>query len=271
MRDHRKAVVLIPHYNDPEGLQKTIASFSENEPCDVLVVDDGSIAPIDENKIQELFKATGEVFFLYLEQNSGIETALNKGLDWIKENDYQFIARLDCGDINMPQRIHKQLEFMENNADIQLLGTWAEAIDVNGNPLYQLHLPAAHEDIEKKMFLNNMFIHPTVMFRKEALDVIKEYPYDYPAAEDYAFFFKFVRNFKTANLPEVLVRFEINTAGGISSTRRSTQLQTRIKIIKENFKFGYYPIMGITRASILLFIPRNIVESLKKRILWKGK
>jgi len=171
----------------------------------------------------------------------------------------------------MPDRVNKQVEYLENNVDVQLLGTWAEAIDPVGMPLYQLHLPTDHDQIAKMMYLNNMFIHPTVMFRTSALDVIKEYPYEYPAAEDYAFFFKFVKQFKTANLSEVLVQFEVNPTKGISSTKRKEQLLSRIKIIKENFKISYYPILGIARALALLCIPRKYIEILKVKINWTGK
>lgn len=267
----REVVILIPHFNDPKGLERTIASISKDEICDVLIVDDGSQEIFNERVLENSFKSQGQIHFLYLEQNRGIETALNKGLNWAKDKGYIFIARLDCGDTNLPNRISKQVRFLKTNSDIQLLGTWAEAVNIKGTPLYQLHLPIQHEQIKNKMFLNNMFIHPTVMFRTEALKIIKEYPYNYPAAEDYAFFFKFVNKLKTANLPEVLVRFEINPNGGISTTRRTMQVKSRIKIILENFNLSYYPIIGLFRNCALLFIPRKLVETIKNYTNWKGK
>ena len=42
-------ICLIPHYNNPDGLAKSLASIGKDEPCDVLVVDDGSVRkPLDE-------------------------------------------------------------------------------------------------------------------------------------------------------------------------------------------------------------------------------
>ena len=266
-----KVVVVIPHFNDPEKLKRSIASISQEEACDVLIVDDGSVKTFSEDALLKSFSAQGHLFFLYLKKNSGIETALNKGLEWAKEKNYIYIARLDCGDVHQNNRINKQVNFLQLNQHIQLVGSWAEAMDLQGQSLYQLRLPVEHEEIRRKMFLNNMFIHPTVMFRTKALEVIKEYPYDYPAAEDYAFFFKFVQIFQTANIPEVLIRFEINPHGGISSTRRKAQVKSRIKIVMENFEWNYYPIVGLARNSLLLLIPRKYVESVKKKILWKAK
>ncbi len=266
-----KVIVLIPHFNDPEGLYKSLRSINAEEKTDILIIDDGSESKkIDERKALAAFNANGNVFFHYLGNNCGIETALNTGLEWIIKNSYEYAARLDCGDINIGSRFNKQREFFEKNKKVYLLGTWGKVVDEQGNKLYNLCFPIDHERLRKRIFLQNPFIHPSIMFRVKALHEVGLYPNIYPAAEDYAFFFKIVKKYEVANLPEFLIQYEINV-NSISSRKRKEQVKSRIKVIKDNFYFGYHPIAGILRNLILLNFSRKRLEKLKKGINWKAK
>lgn len=58
-----KLVVLIPHYNDPDGLIKSLLSIDEEEKIDLLIIDDGSDNIFDEGILRSVFKAKGEILF----------------------------------------------------------------------------------------------------------------------------------------------------------------------------------------------------------------
>ena len=88
-------IILIPYYNNLIGLQKTIASIKEDIGIDILVIDDGSTKKLEKSDIE--FR--GHVFFKFLKTNSGIGEALNVGLDFAVEKKYEYIGRLDCGDL----------------------------------------------------------------------------------------------------------------------------------------------------------------------------
>jgi hypothetical protein len=113
------------------------------------------------------------------------------------------------------------------------------------------------------MFTNAMFLHPTVMFAEEIIAMVGKYPTNYKAAEDYAFFFKIVKEFKTANLPEFLLQYEINPSG-ISFSKRKVQVWSRIRVIKANFYFGFWPVYGIIRNLILYILPHSIIQKIKR-------
>src|SRR5688572_29234183 len=111
-----KTILLIPHYNNPLGLMKSLSSISCIENIDVLVVDDGSNQPFDEGMVSNSFNANGSVFYIYSKVNQGIEFALNSGLEFIiQKKQYQFIARLDCGDLCLGNRFQIQETFLINN------------------------------------------------------------------------------------------------------------------------------------------------------------
>lgn len=260
-----KVALLIPHYNNPKGLIASVNSIETSERVDIFIVDDGSVnGRIDEIATTKAFKSKGRISYIYLNENKGIAFALNKGLDCIvKANQYQFIARLDCGDTCIGKRFDIQEKFLLENPEIKLVGTNANAVNLEGKFLYQTLFPAKHQDIKKKMFTNAMFLHPTVMFATEILTSIGNYPLNYKAAEDYAFFFKIVNEFRTANLQELLVQYEINPSG-ISVVNRKVQVWNRIRLIKDNFYVGFWPVFGMLRNLILYLLPLSIIQIIKR-------
>ena len=218
-------------------------------------------------EISELKKwyKQGNVFLELLEKNQGIEHALNLGLASIQKRNYEFIGRLDCGDLNLKNRFTKQLKYLDNNKDIYLLGSWVKYVNERGEKLFTLKHPVSYSAIKKKMFLNNMFVHPSVVFRSEILDTVGFYPTEFKAAEDYAFFFKIINKFKAENYPEVLLLYKIDS-NSISSIKRKQQVKNRIRIIKKHFRVGFYPLYGIFRNTILFFLSRNSTNEIKKKI-----
>ncbi|MFE3872324.1 glycosyltransferase [Flavobacterium sp. ZS1P70] len=260
-----KVVVLIPHYNNPLGLIGSVASIDASEDVDIVVVDDGSVNErIDEIRTNNAFKTKGEITYLYLKKNQGIVHALNHGLDYIvNAHQYQFIARLDCGDTCIGKRFQKQKKFLIENSEIKLVGSNAIAVNPAGKFLYKTLFPEKNKKIKNRMFTNAMFLHPTVMFKEEILAVTGNYPTNYSAAEDYAFFFKIVNKFETANMQEFLVQYEINPSG-ISFLKRKTQVWSRVRVIKENFYFGFWPVYGILRNVILYILPNSVIQIIKR-------
>lgn len=258
-------VVLIPHYNNPEGLQRALASIDSSEEVDILIVDDGSQeAKIDEDKIDASFTAKGIIKYIYLEHNQGIEAALNAGLDYVQlHNEYNYVGRLDSDDSCIGKRFRIQKDFLNENPNIMLVGSNVIAVSPDGDFLYNIKMPAESKEIRNKMFLNSMFMHPSVMFRRDVIKNIGYYPVNYKAAEDYAYFFRIVKKYETANIQEFLLRYEINPHG-ISVSKRKQQVANRIKIILDNFYFGFYPIYGLIRNCIIYCTPDRLILFLKK-------
>jgi len=258
-----KLIVLIPHYNSFPQLLESIRSIDESINIDLLIVDDGSSKEIlVKSEIEKNYKL-GKVFLEFLHKNQGIEHALNRGLELIETMNYEYIGRLDCGDYCIKNRFLKQITYLEENKGTHLLGSWVNMVDGHGKKLFVLKHPISYKEIKKKMYLNSMFVHPSVVFRFSILKEVGHYPTNYKAAEDYAFFFKIIKKYKSENLPEALLNYVIDD-NSISSTKRKLQVKNRIKIIKDNFNFGVYPIYGLLRNCILYFISRNSANIIKK-------
>ncbi|MBY0446411.1 MAG: glycosyltransferase, partial [Burkholderiales bacterium] len=72
-----RTALLIPHFNNPQGLAASLASVGKHEQIDAFIVDDGSSRQrVDEAACAKVWQADGELHFIYLPQNQGIEHAL---------------------------------------------------------------------------------------------------------------------------------------------------------------------------------------------------
>lgn len=255
-------LIIIPFFNDTTQLVKSLKTIEEDIMVDVLLIDDGSDKNFDTHSVKELNRCVSKIEYIRNERNLGISKTLNIGLEYSKKKQYKFIARLDAGDFFYKNKLTKQYNYLIENKEIKLLGTWARVIDTNGKFLYHLKHPTEYTIIKKKMFINSMFIHPSVMFSSDILKKIKSYPTNYQAAEDYAFFFKVINEFKSENYPEILMDYIISE-GSISSKLRKTQVINRLRIIIDNFKLGFYPLYGIFRNIVLLFLSRRVTTVFK--------
>ena len=261
---NKKLIITIPHYDNPKGLVQTINSINEPFIIDIIITDDGSKIKLDEKLIRSVFKNNGNIYFEYLDNNYGVGIAANKCLEFVKNHKYKYAARLDAGDICYKNKFLKQISFLEKNNKIKLVGTWARVVDEKETLKFYIKHPTKHNIIKKKMYLNNMFVNPSVVFETSILQMIPEYPIKYKdAAQDYAFFFNVIKNYECANLPEVLLDYVIND-NSISTQKRKLQVKNRIKIIIDNFKPGIYPIYGLIRNFILYFFSRKTTTILKQ-------
>ncbi|WP_317195391.1 glycosyltransferase [Rufibacter roseolus] len=258
--------VLIPCFNNREGLVKSLDSirYDVGKLC-VVVVDDGSQSPVKEEDLFLFFDFEFPIHIIRIEQNAGITKALNAGLQWIEENvAVQYIARLDCGDLCHQDRFYKQASFLAQNPDVGLLGTWCTFRNPVNGFSYSYTTPTAHEAILSAMHFRNVFIHPTVMFRSEIIEITGRYSLDYPFVEDYALFFNILNKSKGAVLDEFLVACELNPKG-ISVSNRKQQLIGRKRVVSE---FGSNPVKKLLancKLLILRYIPYGLVLSLKNK------
>lgn len=258
----KKVCVLIPSYNSTvREVQSTITSVSST--FDILVVDDGSSVPfITDHKV--FLKGKENIEVLRLEINSGIESALAIGIMHLIDK-YEYIARLDIGDTNTEERIDIQTAFLDNNSGHVMVGGWARFISTEGEELFISKVPVEENEIKKRMFINNMFIHPSVMIRTASLSIDTNYRKKYISCEDYDLFFRLMKIGKVANIPQVLINYEVNF-NSISSKKRSLQVFNRIRIILDNFRFysfGLYPYYGLLRNIFMLLISRDLTNKVR--------
>ncbi|HLI94015.1 MAG TPA: glycosyltransferase, partial [Puia sp.] len=161
--------LLIPCYNDVEGLRRSLMSVVyDRSRYGILIVDDGSDTPV---RIDSLGLLLPEASYVVRQNsNKGITEALNRGLGWLKKRtDYRFVARLDCGDVCSPERFIRQVDYLTRHPGVDLLGTWVRFENFETGFNYAYRTPEKREQIIKGMHFRNLFIHPSVMWRATVL------------------------------------------------------------------------------------------------------
>lgn len=259
--------ILIPCYNNIAGLRKSIETIRyDNGKYLIVIVDDGSHEEVTQLNIFGTDSPSYPVQIIRLQENRGITISLNTGLRWILQNiQCDYIARLDCGDICDPSRYYKQIDYLRVNTYVMLLGSWCYFKNPENNLKFSYRAPEHHPQIKSALYFRNVFIHPTVIFRREIFEKVGLYPQEYPHAEDYALCWKIANQAQTAVLPLYLVVCEINTHG-ISYANRIKQLQSR-KVIVQKFgnKFAL-KILGKLKVTVLMIMPYDFILFVKKLI-----
>ncbi len=130
-----------------------------------------------------------------------------------------YIARMDADDLATKDRIQTQVDFLNANLDIMVVGTWMEFIDDNGIPLKKVKLPTTDSSISRSLFFGNPIVHSSVMYRKDAIVNIGGY-LGGVYAQDYDLWLRLKTqyNCKFANLPHVGVFYRKK---GVGKARKS--------------------------------------------------
>ena len=170
---------------------------------ELIVCNDGSTNDTGK-QLQQFAEKDFRIRVVGYDTNKGLAHALNTCIQSAKG---RYIARMDADDISLPERIQRQVEFLEQHRDIHFVGTAAELIDDNGVWGERI-MP---EKPERKTFLfRSPFIHPTVMFRREILHAAEGYRVakETRRAEDYDLFMRlYALGYQGYNLSERLYQF----------------------------------------------------------------
>jgi len=208
--DYPEFSVLISVYkNDkPEWLELSLRSIINQSlpPTEIVLVKDGPVS-IELNRIIEQFSKMGPFKIISLSKNMGLSTALAVGL---KACSFNLVARMDADDISSVDRFKKQIEYIERtNSDV--VGSWADAIDENGNFIRVLRVPTENNRIHELIW-TCPFIHPSVIFRKDAIIGAGSYrPEAGPRQDDYDLWFRCsAQNLKFSNIPESLLFYRFS-------------------------------------------------------------
>lgn len=227
-----KVSVLMPVYNAENYIEEAIDSILEQTFVDFefLIFNDAStdksldiINKYDDSRIR-LFDSP---------DNKGYVYHLNEG---IKQATGEFIARMDNDDISLPTRFEKQVEFLEQNPNVGMCGTWY----AHEGGTYHGHLtklPTNLEDINLLLLYANAFSHPSVMLRKQVLwDHNLQYKVQLMPSEDYALWVTLLDYCDLANIPEVLFKYRIHDNNASKKKKTELQIRNRAKYQLQHIK-----------------------------------
>ncbi|MFN6039864.1 MAG: glycosyltransferase, partial [Bacteroidota bacterium] len=231
---HPEVSVILPVFNAEKYLAESIKSILNQSftNFELIIINDGST-----DKSSEIIKSFSDIRIVYIEQlNMGLANTLNKGVSLAKG---KYIARQDNDDISYPERFQKQFSYLENNAEIALIGTRARIVNEMGEPTGRNHLHPTNPNVLKlDLLFDNPFVHSSIFVRKDILLKVGGYYSSSDFFEDYNLWSRISYHYKVANLPEILLDYrEVNT--GMSKTSDSYSKKVFNQCVR-NFNY-YFP------------------------------
>jgi len=209
--------VVLPVYNGEKYLTEAINSIlcQTYSYFELVVIIDGS--KDNSLAVAESFQDARIKIFVN-EVNLGLVGALNRGLD---NCNGEFIARMDQDDISLPDRLSKQVYFLERNADIDIVGSMARSFGFE-NSIRET--PRTDQEIKIQLYFQNPFCHPSVLMRASIFEnKDKRYSPDFKDIEDWALWHDLsLHGHKMANIPEVLLKYRIS---GQSTTPNASHIR----------------------------------------------
>ncbi len=195
--------VLIPVYNAEKFIVEAIDSILNQTYLNIEVL----IGDSSDDKTSELIKTfkDSRIKYFYL-KNYSIAQALNFLLD---KSNGEFIARMDADDISDLRRFEIQLEFLNKNRDIDIVGSNFYYISESGKLLFEKKMPEFHNQIEYAMPIEASILHPTILCRKSIYTKIGVYNTNYQA-EDFEFLLRALSsNCKMYNIQIPLLYYRV--------------------------------------------------------------
>lgn len=241
--------IIMPSYNTAIYIEETIQSvLNQTYPnWELIIVDDCSNDNTDE--VLEKIKDP-RIHYLKNEKNCGAAVSRNKALCEAKG---QWIAFLDSDDLWMPNKLEKQIRFMEENG-YAFSYTNYEEIDVNGNKT------GVTVTGPKKITKIGMFNYCwpgclTVMYNAEKVGLIQIA--DIKKNNDYAMWLKVCKKADCHLLDEALGQYRKGRVGSVSTHSIKTMIGWHFKL--------YHEAEGMGWIESLINTGRNLVFGFYKK------
>lgn len=255
--------VILAAYNSARYLQRSIESIltQEYRDLELIVVDDGSTDNTDDI-LSRYADLDPRLRFVRNGENRGIVFSRNRGLQLAKG---ELLAGQDADDVSLPERLGRQVEFLDAHPEVGLVGTWASFIDENGTilPRDGLSPAASNAELQKALIDVSTFCCATVMLRRRLLALVGLYDPRFPYSNDYEWLLRLSEVTQMGNLTERLYLYRRHR-DAVTSRHRSLQMFYKAQALEEAAKRRWQscPPLWVSRtlgrdylrASYLLFV-----------------
>jgi glycosyltransferase involved in cell wall biosynthesis len=136
----------------------------------------------------------------------------------VEQAETDLCAVIDGDDLAAPDRLEKQVAFMEQHPEVGLVGSYIQVVDENGKPFDEWAPPTDDAEVRWNTKWASQFCHPAVLFRRQVVLKAGNYPLDI-RWEEGPLFMRMTRVTEMQNIPEYLSgyrRHEANSTVGLT-------------------------------------------------------
>ena len=260
--------VVVPSFNeDPHIVRASLESVRVQTFADFeCIVVDESTKPELAEACRALCAVDPRFIYIHPDERLGLPASLNLAIGKARG---QLIARFDSDDVCMPERLALQVEFLQSHPEISLVGGALDIINSEGQLLSRRRYPMTPTEIGKDMQLTTAVAHPTVMYRKVAIEQHGGYNLAFRFSEDLDLWLRWMNaGLQFANLSQVLVQYRQD------STQRSSahwRFNLRARIVNFSSQYLVRRIIGIACIATWVVMPNNLQEQLFKALILRRR
>lgn len=196
--------VILPVWNGEAFLKPAIESILGQTlaSLELIVIDDGSTD--GSAAIAEEFASGDDRVRVLRRPHEGLSAALNAGIAAARG---EYVARMDADDVSVPDRLQKQVAYLDAHPACVAAGAWIEVVDEAGRHLGLKTFVTTHDEISAALLRGiSPIAHPTVVARRDALRAAGGYDGQRYPSEDLDLWFRLGERGELANLGEALLQ-----------------------------------------------------------------
>ncbi len=273
-KERKHVTVLMPVYNNQAHVAHAIESILEQTylDLDLVIVDDFS-TDSTRDIIQGFALVDDRVRIIFNTENLGIPETRNILLDNIS-SDSKYFAILDGDDIADPERIERQVKFIEEK-EIDGCGSNLRIIDGDGNQTGTREYPLEYSGIKNNILHFNPFAQSSMLIKAEVLDEVGGYDEKLERVQDYDLWIRIIKKgFVLENMKEKLTSFRVHENQG--KTKNSKKSFWYSFVVRSRYLFSkeFFSLKGfmIWLAYIpMVILPASVTVGLYKKLFVKNE
>jgi glycosyltransferase involved in cell wall biosynthesis len=226
---------------------------------ELVVVDDGST----DATCDVLTRIGDPRVRLERRGHEGLTRALNHALRVARA---ELVARLDADDIALPERLARQVAFLEAHPEVGVLGTAAREIDGDGREVRVARPPENDGALRRALIRRNPMLHSTVMMRRPVVETVGGYDPRFAVAQDYELWMRLAAVTRLANLADALVVRRL-LPGRVSVARDTERLRAEARARWSAVRAGAYPpwcLVFAVRPTLAAAMPAPLRRMLRR-------
>jgi glycosyltransferase involved in cell wall biosynthesis len=240
-----KVSVIIPSYNHEKYVAEAIQSVLDQtfQDFEIVITDDGS-----SDKTVEVIKNFEDprIKLFCFEINQGGTAAAN---NCIRNSTGEFIAMLSSDDVFLPDKLEKQVKFINKSPQVGAVFGYAQIINEEGKDLcddknyycqiFRQENKTRHHWLNHFFYKGNCLCHPSAMIRRECYNQVGLLDERLMQLPDFDFWIRLCKKYEIYIMKENLIKFRFFKDGGnmSSGSRIDSRVRSRIEhsLVLENF------------------------------------
>lgn len=259
--DSPKVSVLMAVRNEEVRVEASVRSIMDQsfDDLEMIVINDGSTDRTSQ--ILSRLASQDDRLLIVEQKNAGLTKSLNRALGLSKG---EYIARQDGDDTSHPERLAKQVDVLDQRADVVLVGS--NSIDEEDNGRASEWGWQDDDQLTRTVFRNTPFPHSSAMMRAKIAKQLGGYDESFETSQDMEFWMRLAKKGRLSMVREPLITRAVRK-GAISRKRFLRQVKDAARARMRHTGDGTaIAVYDTVRHLVLSLMPRSLLLFLRARL-----